>query len=264
MTITYANLVTPTFERGIRFGPQACPEQGIYEESSTQQYALGTKWVYGDGRVFRYARNGAVALAKALMTQTQVIATGIVAIAQTGHAQTVGATDITVLVTTGSGLAENALVGGTLWCSSVGNVGESYKILASRLDATDTLLHLSLETPLRAAIGATTKISIVPNKYYGVVVFEAVAAVSQTGVATGIPLFAVTASYYCWLQTGGDAPLYVDTDENPAIAELCGPPDTYAVAGAGGVWVTLSQFWGTWRTDNVYDEVGLVGLWLDT
>jgi len=264
MTITYANLVTPTFERGIRFGPQACPEQGIYEESETQQYALGTKWVYGDGRVFRYAKNGAVALGKALMTQTQVIETKFVGIAQTGHAQTLGATEITVLVTTASALAENALVGGTLWCSSVGNMGESYKIVASRLDATDTLLHLSLETPLRAAIAATTKISIAPNKHYGVVVFEAVAAANQTGSATGIPLIAVTASYYCWLQTGGDAPIYVDTDENPAIGDLCGPPDTYAVAGAGGVWKTLSQFWGTFRSDNVFDEVGLVGLWLDT
>jgi len=36
-----------------------------------------------------------------------------------------------------------------------------------------------------------------------------------------------------------------------------------ATAGAAGVWVTLTQLWGTWRTVNAADEVGLIDLWLD-
>jgi hypothetical protein len=240
-------------------GPFSASKQSPYEESAAQKYELGTKWVYGDGRIFRYAKNGGVALGKAKMTQTQVVETKLLEVAQTAHAQAAGVRDITVLVTTGSALAENALAGGTLWANKINQLGDSYRIVASKLQSTDTLLDLKLETPIRTALLATTELSIAPNKYYGVVVFPT----TTTGSPTGVPLIDVSIGYYFWSQTGGDAPLYVDSGETAVIGNLVGPPGTYAVPGAGGVWVTLTCPWGSWRTVNAADEVGLVDLWLD-
>lgn len=249
-----------TFETSTLFGPTASSKQGIYEESATQNYALGTKWVYGDGRTFRYALNGATALGKAKMTQTQVVETKLLEIAQTSHAQVVDVDDVTVLVTTASAVAADSLVGGTLWFNKVGNMGESYRIIASALrPGSDTLMDLKLETPIRAAVVATSEASLCPNPWYKVVVFPT----TTTGSATGVPLIAVTANYYFWAQTGGDCPIYVDSDETAVIGNLAGPPASYATAGAAGVWVTLTQLWGTWRTVNAADEVGLIDLWLD-
>jgi len=248
------------FEMSTLFGPTASSRQGIYEESSTQNFALGTKWVYGDGRTFRYALNGGVALGKAKMTQTQVVETKLLEVAQTAHTQVVGAEDITVLVTTASAIVGDSLVGGTLWFNKVGNMGESYRIIASALrPGSDTLLDLKLETPIRTAIVATSEASLCPNAWYKVVVFPT----TTTGSAAGVPLIDVTIGYYFWAQTGGDCPIYVDSSETAVIGNLAGPPAAMAVPGAAGVWVTLKQLWGTWRTVNAADEVGLVDLWLD-
>jgi hypothetical protein len=248
------------FETSTLFGPTASAKQGVYEESETQNFALGTKWVYGDGRTFRYAKNGAVALGKALMTQTQVVETKLIEIAQTAHTQVVGAEDVTLLVTTASAVVGDSLVGGTLWFNKVSNMGESYRIIASALrPGTDTLLDLKLETPIRAAVLAASEASVCPNPWYKVVVFPT----TTTGSATGVPLIAVTAGYFFWAQTGGDCPIYVDTGETAVIGNLAGPPAGYTVPGAAGVWVTVKQLWGTWRTVNAADEVGLVDLWLD-
>ena len=253
------SLTIPTFESGPIIGPAAQPRQSIYEESATQQYALGTKYITSDGRIFRYCKNGADALGKAKMLQTQVVQTKLLEVAQTGHAQVAGATEITVLVTTGSALADNALVGGTIWFNKTGNLGESYKIVASKLQSTDTLLDLVLDTPLRAAVDATSEMSIIPSKYYGVVVFPT----STTGSPVGIPLIAVTASYWFWAQSGGDAPLLVDGGETVVIGNAIGAPGTYATAGAGGVWVTLTPQWGTCRSVNAADEYCSIDLILD-
>lgn len=246
-------------EKGLLVGPAASGRWGPYDETSDQKFALGTKWVFGDGRIFRYFRNGATALAKALMTQTQVVETKLLEIPQTAHAQVVGATNINVLVTTASAIVKDALVGGTMWCNKIANMGESYRIIASELDTTDTILHLTLETPIRAAIGATTEVSLCPNPWYKVVVFPT----SATGMATGVPLVSITAAYYGWLQTGGDCPLTVDSSETAVVGNLCGLPAADAVAGAGGVWQTLFPPWGVWRTVNAADEIGIVYLILD-
>lgn len=60
----------PAKYRGRRLihGEESQPYQTIFEQSSTQQFELGTLLEYDDGRKFRYAKNGAVALSKAYMT----------------------------------------------------------------------------------------------------------------------------------------------------------------------------------------------------
>ena len=70
-----ATLLEPQYARGILNERQTEPYQSIYEDSATQHFMLGTKLELGDGRVFRYASNGGVALVQARMNQSGVTAT---------------------------------------------------------------------------------------------------------------------------------------------------------------------------------------------
>ena len=219
------------------------PQTDIYSTTTDQEFAVGTKLEYGDGRIFRYSRSGAAAIGAALMSQQAVVETKLVAIAQTAHPQAVGATNITVLITTGATLVDDELAGGYLNVNkgAATALGDIYKIKHSKLQSTDTLLDLELETPIRNAIVATDEITIVPAKQSNVVVFPT----TQTGAANGVALVDVAADEYFWAQTAGPAPCIVDTGETVVIGDTVGAPAAMAVAGACGVRVTLKPSWGT-------------------
>lgn len=250
--------------RTIRVGEEY-PTQTIYEESETQNYKLGTRLEYqdGSGRIFRYAKAGGTALVQAKMNQSAVEESKFIAIVQTGHAQVVGATDINVLVTTGSATPENSLAGGTMVCNKVSPavLGDTYHILASKLQATDTILDLKIEYPgIRNAIGATGEVSLDYNPWYASVVHPVTTATSR---ANGVALIPVTASYFYWSQTGGPAPLLVDTGDTVVIGAPVGVPATSAVTGAAGAAQTLRIHWGHVMSIAAADEPALVYLVLD-
>lgn len=253
----------PVYARpGIILGDTTEPLLGIYEESSAQQYALGTKLVYNDGREFRYAKNGAVALVKAYMTQSEAVKTRLIDELQStsGTSVIVGLYQITVDITTGITLAEDELADGLLLVNKATGIGDVYKIRASKVQSTDTLLDILLESPIRTAWAADTEITATQNKWRDVIVDP----VAATNVPTGIPLIAVTANYYCWLQTKGYAPCYVDTSETLVVGEPAGYPATPNVAGAcGPIGADTDAFWGNAVTIATAGEVAILDLALD-
>ncbi len=253
-------LELPTYDQGTIFGPQSAPTQSIYEASTTQKHRLGAKFIDGD-RIFRYAKNSSAAtLSKALMNQTQVVETKTQAIVQTGHTWAVGDISGTMLVTTGGTFAANEFTDGWLLANKVAAVGDIYKVLASEITVgADTIMKLELETPIRTAISATTELSLMPNRWYDVVVFPT----AHTGYAAGVGLVDIAASSYGWLQTGGPAPLIVDTAETVVIGDTVGNAAATAVAGACGVRVTLEQSWGNVLQVAPAAEPALVNLTID-
>ena len=62
----YNNATTESL--GLISGATGGSPQGIYEESSTQEYPIGTKREFEDGRVFRYASFGAATAAGVLVS----------------------------------------------------------------------------------------------------------------------------------------------------------------------------------------------------
>jgi hypothetical protein len=261
-----AILERPGFPGGLIHAKDARPDtQSIYDESITQQFALGTKMIFDDSRVFRYAKNGGVALTRALMCQSAVEESKFVAIAQTGYAQVVGTVDITVLVTTGSSAAENALANGTMVANKVSptTVGDTYHIIASKLRAADdTAMDLKLEWPgIRNAIAATGELSLAYSPWYNLVVHPVTTA---TSCAAGVPLIDVTINYYFWAQTGGPCPLVVDTGDTIVIGAPVGVPGTNAVAGACGARQSTRIEWGRTMSIATGDEPALIYLTLDS
>lgn len=254
-------LTAPSFPEGIIFGDTSQPSQTIYEQSSTQQYVLGSQLVYPDGRKFRYAYNGGVALSKAYMTQSPAGVANCQEEIQTtsGASVAVGDQEIVVDVTSASAITDDLYAEGWLVVNKSTGIGDIYKIVACKL-LTTTTARLLLETPIRTALAATTEVTLVKNRWKGVVV----STTTATQTPTGVPLIDVTINYYAWLQTAGPAPIYVDTGDTIVIGNNVGTPGTAAVAGACGVQTAGTlPIWGQVMYVATGDEVALVDLHLD-
>ncbi len=260
-------LVAPALPGGIIWGDTQPPKQDIYETASEQQYKLGTLLVYGDGRKFRYAKAGGSALVQAFMCQTAAVESKFTEIAQSAAAvahQTKGSRRIAVLVTTGSGAEDNDLAEGKLIYNKASPtpIGDTYHILASKLtdDGAEGFMHLLLETPLRSQISGTTgEVTLSYNPWFKTIVVPT----TPTAAAAGVPLVAVAAGEYYWSQTGGPAPLIVDTGDTVVVGENVGKPATHAVAGTCGVVGATDQVYGRCMTVGAAGEPATVYLTLD-
>ena len=257
-------LTEPIFANDTLNGDQNEPQQGIYETSSTQEYAAGTRLIYPrTGRVFRYGRAGSTALAKAYMTQSEGNEAKLVEELQdtSGTSVEVGDIEICVDITTGITLVEDELTDGFLVVNKATGIGDIYKIRANKVRSTDTLMDVLLDSAIRTAWDATTEITILKNPFWDVVVMPTTAAERPAGV----PLVAVTANYWCWLQTGGPCPMYVDSSANCVVGEPAGYPAAPGVAGAiSAIGADTDLQWGIPRYIATSGEVALIDLTLES
>jgi hypothetical protein len=213
--------------------------QGIYAESATQNYEIGSKLRTRDGRTFRYCLNGAVALVAGYMTQGPAVVANYTEEVQTGYANAIGSTSGNVLITTGATPAANLFKDGWMLVNKGAGIGQIRKILTSGSHA--TIIALTWEGGLEVATTATSEITLIQNPRKSVIVMP---VTTPTNIPTGIPLIGVTAAYYFWAQVGGPAPCIVDTGETVVIGQPVGLPATSAVPGACGVNVTITTRWG--------------------
>ena len=249
-------LSPPQFDRGIIFGDTAQPKQNVYEQSATQNYAVGTKLVYAD-REFHYAKNGADALTIGRMNVGSVMVTDVENLAQatSGADQEIGDVQILMDVATGGTWVENEYAEGYLLINDATGEGEIYRVLANKIRSTDTLMDVLLETPLRTAWAIGTEVTMIKNKWYGVVVSPTTAS----GAFAGVNLVAVTAAYYCWLQTKGYAPVYVDDGDTLIIGNVAGLGGTDAGA-CDEVAADTTAVFGTTVSIAAADEAAIIDL----
>ena len=249
-------LSLPSFDQGIIFGPGSEPKQSVFEQSADQKHRLGARYCDGD-RTFRYAKAGAAGgCLKAKMTQTQVIVAGTEKITQTGHTWAAGQVSGTMLIT-GASYVKNHFVDGYFYASSATGIGDSYRVIASQSDTTNTIMHLELESPIITALPATTVASLYPNRWNNVVIFPT----TVTGAATGVPLIDVTNGYYFWAQTAGPCPMIVDGSDSVAVGNSCG----YGQNNAGTCMTrdTLKEVFGNVLMEGAVDETALINLTID-
>ncbi len=272
-----AILTKPAFQEGVLNGDRLGLYQNIYEAQAAQQFFLGTKVEFADGRWFRYSQAGGVALVQAFMNQSGVTAVAyFTAIAQTAAAvahQTKGNRDVQVLVTTGAiagtavGYKENAFAGGWLVYNKAfpAVLGDIYQIVASKMED-ETHIDLKLATPLRNQISGTTgEVTLTVSKFYGSTVF---AAYNATAPANGVALCPVPIDYFYWSQVKGPAPLIVDDSETFDIGCMVSCPVTLGAAGEAGhheltTAEVLRQPWGVCMEIAIDTEPGLVDLCLE-
>ncbi len=191
--------------------------QGLYEISSTAREIVGTMREDHAGRVYRYARAGATALAPAKNTTAAALnadwvnesVTAQVLVGGTQVSITHGAVDADVL-------DEDHFRGGQLHINDADGEAHWYPIVYSTaVTATSTTLTLTLDDPVQVALTTSSEATPVPSPYMGTVI-----SATETDEATGVPLVTVTADYYYWSQTRGEGLYWANTDEAAVGTEL--------------------------------------------
>ena len=201
--------------------------QLMFVSSATQQHPLGTRGYTNDGRAFRYAKAGGADLAAGQVLQSPAITPGHLALAL---ATSVGATtigSIQVAATCPSLMAANVYAEGFLQISAGVGQGYNYQIsshAAVSAGATGTF-NLYPEDALVVALGTTTIVALIANKYNGVIQMPVTTA---TGVCVGVAAYVITQTQYGWIQTWGDCPVLMSG------AGALGDPLVGVSATAGG------------------------------
>lgn len=186
--------------------------QDLAVASATQRYALGARRVDGD-RVFRYGKAGAVALAPGKVMQMPVPVA-----AQSGLAPSVNHAigDSIISVTVGAGgVTADEYAGGYLVVMTGAGAGQVLPITHNTAATAGNAALFYCGDTLKVAITAAgSTVSITPSPYSGVVIQPS----PPTALVVGVPLVAVTAAYWAWLQTWGPASVlqqgavYLDSD----------------------------------------------------
>ena len=180
---------------------------GLREDSTTQEYNLGAKATTNDGRAFRYCKvgSGANLVAGMLYSAPSSVAN------HTNIAVVSGAAGSNEIVVTLGGTAAtiNQYAGGTIIINNETGQGFTYSI-KSHPAQTSTTGNVTITTDdeetIVTAVDTTSKASLVPNQYNGIVIH----ATTEIAAPVGIANTQVTLSQYGWIQTRGP------------VASLCG------------------------------------------
>jgi hypothetical protein len=186
-------------------GYNAKPWQGVEQISATQKYPLGTYFDDFCGARFRYCKNGAGALVAGDLVQTAALGgatttlqdTGIVGVASLAADTRLYIAAMTTLQPLGTfdegwaGIFDNSLT-----ATYTRRIKSSTEIEHTTwVDA-----YIDLYEPVGIALTVSDTIALMANPYKNIVVGT---AATLTGMGLGGVRCAVTAAYYCWVQTRG-------------------------------------------------------------
>ena len=185
-------------------------DQHFMQEKSVQKYPLGARLSLVDGRTFRYAENGAVALTAGLVNSSP----------DTGAERE---DTLTVIASAGARSLTYTAVGtitanqyaDALLCV-VDGVGQGlqYKIKNHLAIAAAATGVINLYDPIVTALDLTTDVMLVKSLYKSVVV-----APDQIVIPTGVAPIPVQASFFFWNQTRGIAPVLAEDSTGDAATE---------------------------------------------
>jgi hypothetical protein len=199
----------------------------VLEISATQKCPLGTRGVAPDGRIFRYAKNGAVALVAGLPV-TPAAQGELACINTSAGMKLVAGTTIqstqNVFKIGGSyydaGLTAKAYNEGFLLVGSTWDVGAPMRLkikshtgqtsnTSAGSCATDDYAEFTLEDGIfpTTCINTSMGFGLEYNPYSGTLVTPQ--GLTPKLPIIGVPIRAVDASYYYWLQTWGNCMLRV-------------------------------------------------------
>ena len=178
--------------------------QKWYQQSVTQKEELGTIMMLNDGRVFAYARAGAVALAAGKLTQNSVVDTN-------AHNEALSATQSaaigakSVIMTFGGAVAASYYKDGYLHVNDATGEGHIYGVKDHAAGTADVVINL--KDPIRVALVASTSdLTLTKHPQDLVIVYPT----SGTGIPVGISPIVVDINYYFWNQVKGPAVCLTD------------------------------------------------------
>lgn len=194
----------------------------VFDSQLTSPGQLGARGVTADGRVFRLAKTGGVALVAGNMIQAPAQIT--VHQQLTPVAAAIGAT--TVVATLGAAAAaENLYAGGFAIIDTTPGNGYAYSVSGHAAVASSGVITLTLAEPLKVALTTSSRVSLQQNPYNGVI---QVPVTTATGVVVGCAMAPAAISEWTWLQTWGPAPVLIAG--TPAVNAAVSSPGSAAGA----------------------------------
>lgn len=194
-----------------------------FETSTTRTEPYGKIYEPGDGRIFRYVKAGAVALARGkLVVAPTVVANHINLSWQTAPA--VG--DTVVKLTLGATAAtQDQYADGMLVVQDGAGEGRAYPIEGNlAADSAGTITVYLKEAIDTLGVVAETGCDLIASPYNGVVI----SVTDQADRPVGVPVVAIAAGSYGWVQSGGLCAVLMDEAVTNGAAVTIGT----GVAGA--------------------------------
>lgn len=221
-------------------------------DEANPTHVVGEKMYTPDGRAFRYARAGAVALVVGNLLQAEVEDTGEqnVAIA----AAAVG--DLSIVTTDNLTVTANEYAGGYIVVSVTPGLGQVFKI-KSHAAFTAAAATFVIEDPVQVALTTSSRIDIVPNLYAAVIQKPA----AESGSIVGVAVNDISASQYGWIQVEGPAAVLNDAGTIVVGNIVVASDGTAGAVENGANASTEAQpIVGVAMTGIAANEVGLVNL----
>ena len=234
----------------------------IFSESSTQLFPLGTRYEYGEN-TYRYAKAGA-AIQAGLIVQAAAITEGDIAVQSA-----VTAGDKTISLTTTATTTDNQYDEGYLFITQnnaqAARVGGVHRIKSHTSGSAGTLTFTLYEA-IKVALDTSSKVTIIANRYNGVITAAAAPTAELVGVTYPLQDVdnTITSGYYFWVQTHGLASVVcddvsgLDTIGQPAFLNLGSTAGNVNAINAGS-----SSSVGTTITDTIVNDNFLIGYVVD-
>lgn len=211
-------------------------DEKVTSSTRINNLELGTRMYFKDGREFVYAKASATAMIAGNLYQQDVGIQGSDAaykkdlVIPTSSA--VGATTVYFTAGATTGVTVDQFKDGYYFINDVNGEGITYKVAgcSSAAAGSTVTVYLAKNDAVKVAIAAgSSQAGIRENPYFSCTINTA----DTVGVGTlaGIAPVAVTASYYCWLQTRGACAALTDG------TVIVGVPVTPSGALAGAVAV---------------------------
>ncbi len=233
--------------------------QLMFVSSATQQHPLGTRGYTEDGRAFRYAKAGASDLVAGQLVQAPAVIAGHLALTVATSVGSTAIGSISIGVTCASSVAAGLYNEGFLQISA--GVGQGYNYRVSSHPAVSTgatgTFTLYQEDALATALGATSIVALIHNKYNGVI---QVPVTTPTNVVVGVAPYVIGSTQFGWIQTWGDCPCLMagaGTQGNPLVGAS---PTAGGAATATAAALLISPVIGYLRqvsVDTKYNAIDL-------
>lgn len=175
--------------------------QDARKTSSTQLHVLGSIAETASGRVYRYAKAGASNLVAGNLQVNADLDSNVTNKAVTA-ASAIGS--FSVSFTAGASQTLDAYKDGFLTVNDATGEGITYAVGGN---TSGTAVTVALKEPITVAlVASTSEVTLKKNPWDSVVI----SATDQADQAVGVPNTAVTAAYYFWAQTRGEAAVLAD------------------------------------------------------
>lgn len=185
-------------------------------------HKVGTFASTSDGRKFRYVQAGASALVRGDMIQAPAQLTNHDQL--TPSAAAIGATEISVTLGA-TAVTANQYADGWICIDTTPGLGQFLQIKSHPAADASAAVVLTLvdADALQVALTSSSRVTLVPNPYKGVIQTP---VTTLTGACVGAAIYPIAANEYGWIQTGGPAAVLVAG--TPAVGAAVVVPGTAA------------------------------------